>query len=163
MLKSQKQSNKLMFAVVDYEKNILYPVNAVTRDNYNPTINTAKGNQGRDSLFASPMSISSNLNFTSPSILSNFPELNRASRLNNDLAAFTIPKNKVEDSPNSSGYLSQFLSQNKATDSPESFMSLRSPTLLCGSLGRIPKAAMPWNLLGGQEGSPAQGSVKGNK
>ena len=131
-------SNKLMFAVVDYEKNFVYPINPVTFENYKPVLAAAKSNLGRDSLFASPLSLSSD--FASPQVRGgNMMEYNNITKLNNDFASLAINKhqNNAQQSP-SLRYLNSLLTGRRVGDSPDSFMSLRSPTLLSGSLSRRP-------------------------
>lgn len=130
-------SNKLMFGIVDYEKNYVYPINPVTFENYKPVMAAAKSNLGRDSLFASPLSIGSD--FASPHLFNNAMEFNNITKLNGDFASLTIgrPQVKAQESP-SLRYLNSLLTGKRINDSPDSFMSLRSPTLLGGSLGRRP-------------------------
>mmetsp|Transcript_21914 Transcript_21914/g.25429 ORF Transcript_21914/g.25429 Transcript_21914/m.25429 type:complete len:147 (+) Transcript_21914:3-443(+) len=131
-------SNKLMFGIVDYEKNLVYPIHPVTFDNYKPVLAAAKSNLGRDSLFASPLSLGSD--FASPHLIGSAAmEFNNITKLNNDFASLAINRhqNNTQQSP-SLKYLQSLITGRRMDNSSDSFMSLRSPTLLNGSMSRRP-------------------------
>lgn len=129
-------SNKQMFAIIDYENKKLYPINSVNYENYKAVMNTAKFNVGNNSLFASPLNKSTN--FKSSAVMDGSKMELDTPKSNADLSSLSLGKSRMVPESPSQQYFDSLLYGTKPSGSPDSFLSLRSPTLLGGSLGRRP-------------------------
>lgn len=133
-------SNKIMFAVIDNEKGVIYPINPVTFETYKSVMNVTKLSQGRDSLFASPLSFASDL--ANSNLIGNPMDVDNVTKLKSDYNSSLAYHKQImaaQGSP-SLGYFNSLFTGRKPDGSPDSFLCLRSPTLLGGSLGRRPNS-----------------------
>ena len=151
----QKNSGKVVFAVVDLESNEMYVMNNVTKELYQQCASIGKKplqQQGsRDAITASPLGMGGQIDARSPNLLQQLMDYENKTRLSNvnDLA-MGLPQKKTEGSP-LWNYVGMIGPRSTIGDSPDSLTNLRSPNLFGVGMNRDNSGVLPplWNFSPG--------------